>query len=105
MLSFPSNPLLRALSLTLTMACGACSDNLARRDTIAFSAGNAIAANRTIQIIDPYPRRSFQRGQQTDGVKAQQAVRRYLSPEAAGPVLAPAPLGPASQGAAPIGSP
>jgi hypothetical protein len=82
------------------MACGGCSDILARRDTIAYSAGNSIAANRAIQIIDPYPRRSFVRGQQTDGVKAQQAVRRYLSPEGSGPIIPPtSPAPAAAQGA------
>lgn len=98
-MSLRSDLLLKAAALSLVTACGACADNLARRDTIAYSAGNAIAANRAIQTIDPYPRRAFLRGQQTDGVKAQQAVRRYLAPDlgAAGPApnLAPtlAPLG------------
>ncbi len=96
MLSSLSDALLKASVIALVMACGACSDILARRDTIAYSAGNAIAANRAIQIIDPYPRRSFIRGQSTDGVKAQQAQRRYLSPEGSGPVVAPATLAPAA---------
>ncbi|MDB5545046.1 MAG: hypothetical protein JWO64_2195 [Hyphomicrobiales bacterium] len=101
MLSSRSDALLKASAIALLMACGGCSDILARRDTIAYSAGNSIAANRAIQIIDPYPRRSFIRGQQTDGVKAQQAVRRYLSPEGSGPVTAPASLAPASSQGAP----
>jgi hypothetical protein len=99
-LSSRSDALLKASAIVLVMSCGACSDILARRDTIAYSAGNSIAANKAIQIIDPYPRRSFVRGHQTDGVKAQQAVRRYLSPEGGGPVGAPASIAPASQGAA-----
>jgi hypothetical protein len=86
--SFRSDLILRVAALSLIAACGACSDNLARRDTIALSAGNAMAANRAIQTIDPYPRRSFLRGQQTDGVKAQQAVRRYLTPDT-GPIVTP----------------
>lgn len=100
MLSSRSDALLKASAIVLVMACGACSDILARRDTIAYSAGNSIAANRAIQIIDPYPRRSFVRGQQTDGVKAQQAQRRYLSPEGSGPIIPPTSPAPASQGAA-----
>src|SRR5947209_20236202 len=97
-LSSRSDALLRASALMLLLACGACSDNLARRDTIAYSAGNAIAANRAIQIIDPYPRRSFVRGQVTDGVKAQQGARRYLSPDSAAPVTAPLSIAPAASG-------
>jgi hypothetical protein len=96
-----SDALLKASALVLVMSCGACSDILARRDTIAYSAGNSIAANRAIQTIDPYPRRSFVRGQHTDGVKAQQAAHRYLSPEGSGPVSAAPSIAPASsQGAA-----
>lgn len=91
--------LLKVAALALVGACGACSDNLARRDTIAYSAGNAMAANRAIQTIDPYPRRSFERGQQTDGVKAQQAVRRYLAPDAAAPVAPPPTIAPAGASA------
>lgn len=88
-MSFRSDLLLKAAAVTLVAACGACSDNLARRDTIAFSAGNASAANRAIQVIDPYPRRSFLRGQQTDGAKARQAVQRYLTPDATNVTAAP----------------
>jgi hypothetical protein len=98
-LSSRSDLALKAAALALVMACGACSDNLARRDTIAFSAGNAMAANRAIMIIDPYPRRSFIRGQQTDGLKAQQGARKYLAPDSAGPVIV-SPV-PAAQGGAP----
>lgn len=98
MLSSRSDAVLKASTLALLLTCGACSDNLARRDTIAFSAGNAIAANRAIQIIDPYPRRSFLRGQETDGVKASLAARRYLSPDASSPVTAPPSLAPAPSG-------
>lgn len=101
MRSSRSDALLKISALALAVACGACSDNLARRDTIAYSAGNAMAANRAIQIIDPYPRRSFARGQQTDGLKAQQAARRYLSPEGAGLVVAPSSMAPVVQGGAP----
>jgi len=90
--------MLKSAALVLVMACGACSDNLARRDTIAFSAGNSLAANRAIQVIDPYPRSSFIRGQQTDGVKAQQAARRYLTPDT-GAVIAPPSLAPQGAGA------
>src|SRR6476469_3979286 len=96
--SFRSDLILRVAALSLVAACGACSDNLARRDTIALSAGNALAANRAIQTIDPYPRRSFVRGQQTDGVKAQQAVRRYLAPDSGSivmPSVAPGGAAPA----------
>ena len=100
MSSFRSDAV-KAAALALVVSCGGCSDVLARRDTIAYSAGNAIAANRAIQIIDPYPRRSFLRAQQTDGLKAQQSVKRYLAPDAA--LSAPASIAPPSAGASASG--
>ncbi|MDB5644269.1 MAG: hypothetical protein JWN07_3586 [Hyphomicrobiales bacterium] len=100
MRSFRSD-VMKGAALTLVLACGACSDVLARRDTIAYSAGNSIAANRAIQVIDPYPRRSFLRGQPTDGLKAQQSVKRYLAPDAG--LSAPTSIAPPSAGASASG--
>jgi hypothetical protein len=96
-LSSRSDALLKASALALLLACGSCSDNLSRREHIAYSAGNSLAANRVIQTIDPYPRRSFVRGQSTDGVKAGLGARRYLAPDQT--LTAPATLAPATAGA------
>lgn len=66
----------------MTLALAGCSEYLDRRDTIAYSAGNATASNRIIHTIDPYPSNSFRRGQSFDGVKAEQASRNYHAPRA-----------------------
>ncbi len=78
----------RCGALALLLTTGGCAENFARRDTISYASGDATAANRAIQIIEPWPRRSFPRGQATDGEKAAQAVRRYRAPEIA-PIAPP----------------
>ena len=64
-----------ALASTLMLA--GCNDYLARRDSVAASAGNSLAANSAIQTIDPWPRRSFTSRQSLDGVRASQAMELY----------------------------
>jgi hypothetical protein len=45
------------LTATVLMLAGCEHDRyLDRRDSVTFGAGNAIAANKAIQIIDPWPR-------------------------------------------------
>ncbi len=65
--------------LTLaSFALGACSNQyFERKDTIAFSAGDAVAANEAIQIRDPWPRSSQNTNIPMDGVKAELAMRKY----------------------------
>jgi len=43
----------------------------------APSSGNAPAANRAVQAIDPWPRTAQKKQQTTDGTKAAQAISRY----------------------------
>jgi hypothetical protein len=50
---------------------------LDRRDTISFSAGDAIAANIVAQTIDPWPRVAANRNIETNGEKMQGAIERY----------------------------
>jgi hypothetical protein len=57
---------------------GGCSDlYLDRRDTIALSAGDAIAANRALQTVDPWPRQSGNPNFSFNGQRMQAAVERY----------------------------
>jgi type IV pilus biogenesis protein CpaD/CtpE len=65
--------LLPAAFLTL----GACNAYLERKDTIAFSAGDAVASNAAVEIADPWPRNSQNTNIPMDGVKAQRAIERY----------------------------
>jgi hypothetical protein len=57
---------------------GACSDiYYDRRDTIALSAGDAMAANAAVQTVDPWPPESNDRNIRYNGDKMQVAAARY----------------------------
>jgi hypothetical protein len=43
-----------ALAATTLLVAG-CQDYAARRDTIAFHAGEAVAHNKAVHVIDPWP--------------------------------------------------
>ena len=64
--------------LALGALCGACSDlYYARRDTIAPYAGDALASDKAVQTIDPWPPRSGDRRIAFNGQRMQEAVHRY----------------------------
>jgi hypothetical protein len=48
-----------------------------RRETIAFGAGDAVAGNRAIHTIDPWPRHSANRNLVFNGERMQRAVECY----------------------------
>lgn len=55
-----------------------CSDiYLDRRETVALSAGDAIAANKVTQMVDPWPPNSGDRNIAYNGQRMQAAVERY----------------------------
>jgi hypothetical protein len=57
---------------------GGCSDLYwDRRDTIAFHAGDAPAANVAIHTIDPWPPAAAKRSHRTNGDVMQKAGERY----------------------------
>lgn len=71
---------LRAASLTLagsSLMLAGCQDSLARRDTISAQAGDAIAANKAIHIIDPWPAAAARTDIPVSGRKVVQAIERY----------------------------
>jgi hypothetical protein len=75
--------------LTLASLLGACSDIYTdRRDTIGLSAGNALASDKAIQTIDPWPPASADRNITYNGQKMQKAVERYRT----GHVIQPKPM-------------
>jgi hypothetical protein len=64
--------------VALGALCGACSDlYLDRRETIALSAGDAVATDKAVQIIDPWPPGSHNRRITSNGERMQAAVERY----------------------------
>jgi len=86
---------LAAIPLLLT----ACQEHLARRDTIAFHAGEAAAYNRAVHTIDPWPAASARTDIQFNAKRVVDAIERYEAPRppegaeqpSAGAMTTPAP--------------
>ena len=69
-----------ATAVTLGALVAGCSDPglyLDRRDSIALSAGDAIAANKVTQMYDPWPAHSGDTNIAFNGQKMQSAIERY----------------------------
>lgn len=74
----PSSNAMRSLALAAVLATLAgCSEYLDRRDTIALSAGNAVASDRVTHMVDPWPRDSANRDIAFNGAKMETAIERY----------------------------
>lgn len=77
---YPSGIDLRAIASVIV--CGlllsGCSDiYFDRRDSIVPSAGDAVAANKVTQMVDPWPAASANKNIAFNGEKMQTAVERY----------------------------
>ena len=69
---------LAILALAATTLLGACTDMyLDRRDTVTFGAGDAVAANKVTQMVDPWPVYAGNRNLAFDGERMQAAAERY----------------------------
>jgi hypothetical protein len=67
-----------AAAVLLGLSLGGCSDiYFDRRDTISLASGEAMAANRVTEMIDPWPRASGNRNIAYNGEKAATASERY----------------------------
>jgi mevalonate pyrophosphate decarboxylase len=65
-------------AIGLGSAMAGCSDIYwDRRETIALTGGDSIAANQATQIVDPWPPQSGNKNIAFDGQKMQSAVERY----------------------------
>jgi hypothetical protein len=66
-----------AATVFASMLAG-CSDiYYDRRETVAFGGGDSVATNRTIHMIDPWPRHSGDRNLVFNGERMQRAVECY----------------------------
>jgi hypothetical protein len=84
-----SSKRLGACALLAGTMLGGCSDIYHdRRDTIALSAGDAIASNHVAQMVDPWPRSSARKDIAFDGQKMQTAVERYRTNQVIRPASA-----------------
>ncbi len=59
-----------------------------RRESIALSAGDAVATNKVTQMVDPWPPYSSNRNIAFNGNKMQTAVERYRTNKVIPPVSA-----------------
>lgn len=75
----------KPLALTFIVATAllttACAEYVSRRETVGFAAGDAVAANKVLQIIDPWDRRASWTDIDQDGNRAVRAVDTYRSGE------------------------
>jgi hypothetical protein len=62
---------------TWLAGCADADRYLDRRDSIALGAGDAVAANSTEQMVDPWPPSSGDKNIPFNGQKMQTAVERY----------------------------
>lgn len=80
---------LTGVALLLGLTLGGCSDiYFDRRDTISIVSGEAMAANRVTQMIDPWPAASGKRNIAYSGEKAALASECYRLGKVVKPVNA-----------------
>ncbi len=80
----------RLIALALVAgALGGCSDiYYDRRESISLASGDAVAANKVAQMVDPWPASSVKREVAYNGEKMQTAVERYRQGRIIAPVNA-----------------
>ena len=66
-----------ALALALAAAAAACTEYVERRETIAAHAGNAVAWNRAVHTIDPWPAAAARTDIAVSGRRVVDAIERY----------------------------
>ncbi len=67
-----------AAAIVAAALLGGCSDiYMDHRDSISFTAGDAVEANKTAQIYDPWPQHSRNVNYAANGQRMQSAVERY----------------------------
>jgi hypothetical protein len=79
----------RGAAAALALSACACTEYVERRETIAAHAGNAVAANRAIHTIDPWPAASARTDIETSGRRIVEAIERYETRAAAKEAAAP----------------
>jgi hypothetical protein len=105
----PSSNAVRRLALAAVLATLAgCSEYLDHRETIALSAGNAVATNKVTHMVDPWPRASANRNIAFNGAKMETAVERYrtnkvIPPKGTGTSATYEPAPAAQNNTAPVG--
>ena len=89
-------PLRLCLATALTVALAACNATFARKDTLGYAAGDAVAWNKAVHTIDPWPAASADTTRPVSGRRVARAIEAYEAgdaPPPAGQVLL-APMAP-----------
>lgn len=89
-------PLLPVL-LLCAIALSGCNEYIDRRENVSISAGDSVARNKAIHIIDPWPTRSFDARLPANGARMQRAIETYRAGGVSrgGAQAAPANMAPA----------
>jgi len=67
-----------AFAVTLAAMLAGCSDTYwDRRESISLATGDAVAGNKVVHMIDPWPPMSTEKNIAFDGTRAQAAAERY----------------------------
>jgi hypothetical protein len=66
-----------AAAAALALCAASCTEYVEHRETIAPHAGNAVAANRAIHTVDPWPAASARTDIDTSGRRVVDAIERY----------------------------
>jgi hypothetical protein len=82
---------LRIPLAAVSLLVAGCQDYAARRDTIAFHAGEAVAYNKAVHTIDPWPAAATRAEIDLDGPRAVRAIELYEQGSA--PIIVPAAPG------------
>jgi hypothetical protein len=85
------------LAAGLAALLGGCAEWVERREQITPWSGDAVAANRAMQVIDPWPRGSGDTRLRTDGERGRLGIERYRE----GKIASPQGLGQSTSGAPP----
>jgi hypothetical protein len=70
-----------ALAAALAYTAAACTGYVERRETIAAHAGNAVAWNRAVHTIDPWPASAVRTEIEVSGRRVVDAIERYEAPK------------------------
>jgi hypothetical protein len=85
---FRSASSVTVLAGLLSLMLAGCSEHFDRRDGITLHTGEAVAANRVVHMIDPWPPASARRNIAYNGEKAATAAERYRTGKVIAPVNA-----------------
>ena len=91
-------------AVLLASTLGGCSDvYYDRRETVTFAAGDSVASAQAVQVIDPWPRASYDRNIAYNGPRVAGAIERYrtgkiIPPSGTGTSTSYTPSGPSAQG-------